>query len=124
MPSRRGHPRFDLMPNRVIIAHALRSARAAYRIPKRGQSIPTYGLASFLPKHSKLTALSALAKTMIEKRGRLNHEDIDRFLAAGFSKEHALEVIAAISASTITNYTCSITKPPLDPPFQAYAWVG
>ena len=77
-----------------------------------------------MPKDSKLAALSALAKTMIEKRGRLNDEDIDRFLAAGFRKDQALEVIAAVAASTITNYTGSITKPPLDAPFQAYAWAG
>jgi hypothetical protein len=54
----------------------------------------------------------------------LNDEDIDRFLAAGFGKDHLLEVIAAVAASTITNYTGSITKPPLDAPFQAHAWQG
>ena len=59
---------------------------------------------------------------MIEKRGHLNDEDVDRFLAAGFSKDHLLEVIAAVAASTITNYTVSITKPPLDAPFQDHAW--
>ena len=42
-----------------------------------------------LPKDSKLAALSALAKTMIEKRGRLDDEDVDRFIAAGFGKDHA-----------------------------------
>ena len=64
-----------------------------------------------LPKDSKLAALSALARTMIEKRGRLDDEDVDRFIAAGFGKDHALEVIAIVAASTITNYTGSITKP-------------
>jgi alkylhydroperoxidase family enzyme len=75
-----------------------------------------------LPNDSKFAALSALAKTMIEKRGHLNDEDIDRFLAAGFGKDHLLEVIAAVAASTITNYTGSITNPPLDPPFQSHVW--
>jgi len=75
-----------------------------------------------LPKDSKLAALSALAKRMIEKRGRLNDQDVDRFIAAGFGKDHALEVIAIVAASTITNYTGSITKPPLEAPFQAHAW--
>jgi len=75
-----------------------------------------------LPKDSKLAALSALAKTLIEKRGRLNDQDVDRFVAAGFGKDHALEVIAVVAASTITNYTGSITKPPLEAPFQAHAW--
>ena len=77
-----------------------------------------------LPKDSKLAALSALARTMIEKRGRLDDEDVDRFIAAGFGKDHALEVIAIVAASTITNYTGSITKPPLEAPFQAHAWQG
>lgn len=77
-----------------------------------------------LPKDNKLAALSALAKAMIEKRGRLNEKDVDQFLAAGFGKDHLLEVIAAVAASTITNYTSSITKPPLEAPFQAHAWAG
>lgn len=77
-----------------------------------------------LPKDSKLAALSALAKTMIEKRGRLDDRDVDRFIAAGFNKEHALAVIAIVAASVVTNYTGSITKPPLEAPFQAHAWGG
>ena len=77
-----------------------------------------------LPKDGKLAALSALAKTMIEKRGRLDDGDVSRFLAAGFSKDQLLEVIAAVAASTITNYTSSITKAPLEAPFQAHAWAG
>ena len=77
-----------------------------------------------LPKDSKLAALSGLAKAMIEKRGHLGDEDIKRFLAAGFGKDHLLEVIAAIAASTITNYTASITRPPLEEPFQNHAWAA
>jgi len=77
-----------------------------------------------LPKDGKFAALSGLAKTMIEKRGRLDDEDVNRFLAAGFGEDHLLEVIAAVAASTITNYTGSITKTPLEAPFQAHAWQG
>ena len=77
-----------------------------------------------LPKDNKFAALSGLAKTMIETRGRLDDEEINRFLAAGFGKDHLLEVIAAVAASTITNYTGSITKPPLEAPFQEYGFQG
>ena len=77
-----------------------------------------------LPKDGKLAALSALAKTMIERRGRLDDQDLRRFLAAGFAKDHALEVIAAVAASTVTNYTGSITKPPLEAPFEEHTWAG
>jgi alkylhydroperoxidase family enzyme len=77
-----------------------------------------------LPKDGKLAALSALARTMIEGRGRLNDQDIDQFIAAGFGKDHALEVIAIVAASTITNYTGSVTKTPLEATFQAHAWAA
>lgn len=77
-----------------------------------------------LPRDAKLAALSSLARRMIEKRGRLNDEDVDRFIAAGFGKDHALEVIAIVAASTITNYTGSVTKTPLEATFQEHAWAG
>jgi alkylhydroperoxidase family enzyme len=77
-----------------------------------------------LPEDRKYAALSGLAKTMIEKRGHLDDEDVNRFLSAGFTKEHLLEVIAAVAASTITNYTASITNPPVDAPFQKHVWAG
>jgi AhpD family alkylhydroperoxidase len=77
-----------------------------------------------LPGDSKLSALSVLARTMIEKRGRLDDADVDRFVAAGFGKDHALEVIAIVAASTITNYTGSVTRIPLEAMFQPHAWGG
>ena len=60
-----------------------------------------------LPKDGQHAALSLLAKTLIEKR---------------FGKDLALEVIAIVAASTITNYTGSVTRIPLEAPFEAHAW--
>ncbi|WP_407148549.1 carboxymuconolactone decarboxylase family protein [Bradyrhizobium sp. ORS 86] len=76
------------------------------------------------PADKGLGALSTLARTLIEKRGRLNEGDIERFLAAGFSKELLLEVITIVAASTITNYTGSVTNPPLEAAWQPHAWNG
>ena len=75
-----------------------------------------------LPQDKKHAALSLLARTLIEKRGRLDDRDVEQFMAAGFARDQALEVIAAVAASTITNYTGSVTKTPIEAPFQAYAW--
>lgn len=75
-----------------------------------------------LPDDAGLAALSALARTLIEKRGRLAESDQKRFLEAGFSAEQILEVIAVVAASTITNYTSSVTHPPLESQFEAFAW--
>jgi AhpD family alkylhydroperoxidase len=76
------------------------------------------------PSDSKHGALSTFARTLIEKRGRIDDQDAERLLAAGFGKDHLLEVIAVVAASTITNYTGSVTKPPLEAPFLAHAWNG
>jgi len=74
------------------------------------------------PKEVKLAALSTLAKTLIEKRGRLDDQDTGKFVAAGFGQDHLLEVVAVVAASTITNYTGSITKPPVEASFQEHVW--
>jgi alkylhydroperoxidase family enzyme len=75
-----------------------------------------------LPKDAGLAALSRLAKTLIEKRGRIDTQDKERFLQAGFSPEHLLEVITIVAASTITNYTGSVAQPPLEPDLQSHSW--
>jgi alkylhydroperoxidase family enzyme len=69
-----------------------------------------------------LAALSTLARTLIEKRGRLADSDQRHFLDAGFSSEQILEVIAVVAASTITNYTGSVTRPALETQFEEFSW--
>jgi alkylhydroperoxidase family enzyme len=74
------------------------------------------------PKDAKLAALSILAKTLIEKRGHLDDQDMERFVMAGFGQDCLLEVVAVVAASTITNYTGSITKPRVEALFQEHVW--
>lgn len=76
------------------------------------------------PGDPKLGALSTLARSLIEKRGRLEDADIDFFIAAGYSQELLLEAIAAVAASTITNYTGSVTRPPLEETFLPHGWTS
>jgi AhpD family alkylhydroperoxidase len=76
------------------------------------------------PKDRQLGALSTLARTLIEKRGRIDDQDAAQFRAAGFGKDHLLEVIAVVAASTITNYTGNVTNPPLEPAFQPHEWAA
>jgi alkylhydroperoxidase family enzyme len=75
-----------------------------------------------LPANSRYSALSRLARTLIERRGHLITEDLATFIEAGFTAELALEVIAVSAASTITNYGGTITNPPLEAVFQEHAW--
>lgn len=75
-----------------------------------------------LPGDAALAALSLIARTLIDTRGRLDDVDKTSFFAAGFSAEQLLEVIAVVAASTITNYTGSVTQPPLEAQFAQFAW--
>ncbi|MBV8628873.1 MAG: carboxymuconolactone decarboxylase family protein [Paraburkholderia sp.] len=75
-----------------------------------------------LPQDAKLAALSRLARTLIEKRGRVDEHDIASFTEAGFDHALVLDVILVVAASTITNYTASVTQPPLEELFQPHAW--
>jgi alkylhydroperoxidase family enzyme len=77
-----------------------------------------------LPKQKRYAALSATAKKLIENRGQLSDDDVTAFLQAGFEKEHLLELIAVVAASTITNYAGKITNPPLEEFLQEHAWRG
>jgi len=74
------------------------------------------------PRKAGNSALSVLARNLIEKRGLLNEQDEANFLLAGFTRAHLLEVIAVVAASTITNYTGNVAQPPVDTAFTAYSW--
>jgi alkylhydroperoxidase family enzyme len=76
------------------------------------------------PKDRRFAALSTLATGLIEKRGHLTEQELGAFLDAGFTTEQVMEVIAIVSASTITNYAGTIANPPLEDVFQQFAWRG
>ena len=77
-----------------------------------------------LPSEQRYAALSRFAKSLIEKRGHVANDDLTSFLEAGFEKEHALEVLAVVAASSITNYAGSIANPPLAGFLKEHAWRG
>jgi AhpD family alkylhydroperoxidase len=77
-----------------------------------------------LPQHPRYASLSKLAKALIEKRGHLEDGDLLAFVETGYQKEQALEVVAVVAASTITNYAGNVTKPPLESDFQEHVWQG
>lgn len=93
-----------------------------------GQGIPAEDVEAIrhgdLPTAARHAGLSTLTRSLIETRGKLDDASIDAFLAAGFEQSHLLEVIAVVAASTITNYTGSVTRPPLEAAFQPHRWAA
>ena len=76
------------------------------------------------PAYVRLAALSALARALIERRGRLGDEQLAPFVAAGFTQAQALEAVTVSAASTMTNYAGNLADPPLEPMLREHAWAG
>ena len=74
------------------------------------------------PADARLAALSSYARNLIERRGHADTEVLNGLLKAGFSRAQSLEVLAVTAASTITNYTASITNPPLEEFLSQSTW--
>ncbi|NIP39006.1 MAG: carboxymuconolactone decarboxylase family protein [Candidatus Dadabacteria bacterium] len=71
---------------------------------------------------SKLNSLANFARNMLNKRGWVDQEDIDDFLGAGYTKANIFDVIAAIAAKTISNYTNHIVGTPFDDSISKFKW--
>lgn len=70
----------------------------------------------------RLAALYKFCQTMVRERGWASSEDVDAFLAAGFTKAQVLEVVLAIALKTLSNYVNHIAETPLDPVLQSARW--
>ncbi|RTY80552.1 carboxymuconolactone decarboxylase family protein [Flavobacterium sp. LS1P28] len=70
----------------------------------------------------KLAALSKLTRSLTANRGNVAQEEVDAFLAAGYTETHVLGIIAGIAVKTISNYSNHNTNPELDDAFAGRAW--
>ncbi len=70
----------------------------------------------------KLAQLASFSQKMVSKRGLPTQDDVEDFLAAGYTQINILEIILAISVKTISNYTNHLFHTELDDVFAARAW--
>ena len=70
---------------------------------------------------SKLNALATFACALIEKRGWVSDDDVQAFLDAGYTRQHLLDALVALSMKTISNYTNHLADTPLDEALQPKA---
>ncbi len=71
----------------------------------------------------RLQALKELTTKMVLDRGWVKPEEIEAFLAAGFTRRNVLEVILGISHKVLSNYTNHVVGTPVDRPFAPFEWV-
>jgi len=71
---------------------------------------------------AKLEALRHFAQTVTVERGALDPQALEDFIAAGYSKAQALDVLLGIAVKTITNYTDAIADVPLNEQLADEKW--
>ncbi|MEO0529065.1 MAG: carboxymuconolactone decarboxylase family protein [Planctomycetota bacterium] len=69
----------------------------------------------------RLNALRNFAILVYMKRGEVDSSDFEKFVAAGYTRDQALDVVACVAAKVMSNYTNSLAKTPLDPPLEPLA---
>jgi AhpD family alkylhydroperoxidase len=74
------------------------------------------------PQEPRLRALSEFSRALVKNRGHVTDTDLQKVLAAGYSKAQALEVVLGVAVSILPNFAHHITQCPVDEPFRAHAW--
>lgn len=76
-----------------------------------------------LPSDTKLAALTAFTRVVVQERGWVaEHPAFAQFLAAGYSCEQALEVVLGVTQKILSNYANHLLKTPLNPAFESERW--
>jgi len=71
---------------------------------------------------TKLEALRVFTIAVVEHRGHVSEDDLQKFLAAGYERAQVFEVLLGVAMKTLSNYTNHIADTPLDKQLQAFAW--
>lgn len=71
---------------------------------------------------AKLEALRLFAREMVRTHAHAAPEALERFAAAGYTEQNALDVILGVGVYLLSTYTNIVTRSELDPPFAAFAW--
>jgi AhpD family alkylhydroperoxidase len=74
------------------------------------------------PLEPRERALSDLSRRLVRERGHLRDEDLEAFLAAGYARHQALEVVLGVAVSILPNFAHHLTRCPLDDSFLPHAW--
>lgn len=72
---------------------------------------------------ARLEALRRFARQLIEQHGHVGDDNLSAFLAAGYSKRQALEVLTGLCTKLLSNYTNALAHTDLDEPVKPFAWI-
>lgn len=73
---------------------------------------------------ARLEALRSFTLRVMATKGDSGEPELGAFLAAGFTKENALDVVLGVGTYTLSTYANRLTRAPLDAPLADFAWSG
>jgi alkylhydroperoxidase family enzyme len=71
----------------------------------------------------RLEALRVFTRLLLDQRGHVGDAQLATFLAAGFERRHALEILTGLAAKLISNFTNALAHTELDEPVKPFAWI-
>jgi uncharacterized peroxidase-related enzyme len=71
---------------------------------------------------ARLEVLRRYAEATVRNRGEVRGTALDAFLAAGFTRRQAIEVVLGVAMKTLSNYVNHLFETPVDAAFKAESW--
>jgi uncharacterized peroxidase-related enzyme len=72
----------------------------------------------------KLNALHAFVLSLMHHRGWVPEQELEEFIAAGYTRQHIFDVITLLALKTLSNYANHLAQTPLDSQFAKQAWTA
>lgn len=98
----------------------------AHSVVAEGQGVAPSTVAALREGRSltdpRLEALRRFTSAVVERRGWVGDAELDDFMAAGFGRRQALEVILGVAMKTLSNYANHLADTPLDDAFRGHEW--
>lgn len=70
---------------------------------------------------TKLAALAEFTIAIMDNKGAVSDAQLQAFVAAGYRKEQAVDVVMGVALATLCNYTNNLAQTDINPELQAYA---
>jgi AhpD family alkylhydroperoxidase len=71
---------------------------------------------------AKLDALATFVRALVRTKGQVSDAEVERFVAAGYTREQGLGVLIGVAMKTIGNLANHFMRTPLDEQFAAQRW--
>lgn len=70
----------------------------------------------------KLEALRTFTLQVVRQRGAVSDDQMEAFFAAGYTRQHVLDVVLGLAQKVMSNYVNHMAQTPIDEVVKQFAW--